>query len=151
MSATASLVSVPWRGLWSFGWDIVVERNPGMVAFPSPGGDYGLSDHTYTVTPGTDHITFPSPGGDYGLSDYVIYVTLGPAYILFPSPGGDYGLSDSIRSKRCMARRYSVSVPWRGLRSFGPTATVAGLFAFTSFRPLAGITVFRTGSPAIWG
>ena len=62
---------------------------------------------------------FPSPGGDYGLSDsgcsLVGYSDDGQ----FPSPGGDYGLSDLGR----------------------PFLWVLGGFRF---RPLAGITVFRT-------
>ena len=64
--------------------------------------------------------------------------------IEFPSPGGDYGLSDGVRSISCSREEESfrplagitvfrtvsnwlrdldvtkVSVPWRGLRSFGP-------------------------------
>ena len=62
----------------------------------------------------------------------------------FPSPGGDYGLSDST-SASWSPSPGSVSVPWRGLRSFGRglggrPSQHCGL----SFRPLAGIRVFRT-------
>jgi len=40
--------------------------------------------------------------------------------------------------------RYQVSVPWRGLRSFGPAGSARWCDRLLSFRPLAGITVFRT-------
>ena len=138
-------------------------------------------------------VMFPSPGGDYGLSDFAIARRKAKRAFKFPSPGGDYGLSDS-RPGPCppwrpprfrplagitvfrtlpgpdgpdCARR--VSVPWRGLRSFGLCSLVIvcsacsvfpspggdyGLsdwvyavpikIAEGGFRPLAGITVFRT-------
>ena len=37
-----------------------------------------------------------------------------------------------------------VSVPWRGLRSFGLVFPIVARGAASDFRPLAGITVFRT-------
>ena len=61
----------------------------------------------------------------------------------FPSPGGDYGLSDSAKLKS-FTGIHSVSVPWRGLRSFGRKTVVGLIYGVSCFRPLAGITVFRT-------
>ena len=91
------LVSVPWRGLRSFGRGEKWSTGKESIGFPSPGGDYGLSDRSAGP---------PGAGG--------------PAE--FPSPGGDYGLSDVYRSPPLQGGSGGVSVPWRGLRSFGPTA-----------------------------
>ena len=62
---------------------------------------------------------FPSPGGDYGLSDWGLIKTFQELMGGFPSPGGDYGLSD------CCVWCWAIT-------------------SASSFRPLAGITVFRT-------
>ena len=37
-------VSVPWRGLRSFGPTALAVEETAIFEFPSPGGDYGLSD-----------------------------------------------------------------------------------------------------------
>ena len=87
-------VSVPWRGLRSFGPDDWRCKRPSWREFPSPGGDYGLSDAAIGEAMVLE-FGFPSPGGDYGLSD-LDKVTVSAAWLQwFPSPGGDYGLSDS--------------------------------------------------------
>jgi len=46
--------------------------------------------------------------------------------------------------RRDLIQRDPVSVPWRGLRSFGQIRNSADLGKTISFRPLAGIRVFRT-------
>ena len=141
----------------------------GMGKFPSPGGDYGLSDASsswsrttarssfrplagitvfrttlYGAATIPDEEEFPSPGGDYGLSDFrdnadlkprvtgfrplagiTVFRTWVPIRISFarrrkfPSPGGDYGLSDLMGKRSASTSSLWVSVPWRGLRSFG--------------------------------
>ena len=94
-------VSVPWRGLRSFGLTRRLDYPAIGVMFPSPGGDYGLSDPVHP-------------------SDEVFYASE------FPSPGGDYGLSDWCWRQLSSATSSSVSVPWRGLRSFGLGVVQAG-------------------------
>ena len=87
-------VSVPWRGLRSFGR--VDRRCPrmGQGSFPSPGGDYGLSDFTIRTTRVRLRVSFRP------LAGITVFRTL----------GGRRQLPRVVRS----------------------------------FRPLAGITVFRT-------
>ena len=62
-------VSVPWRGLRSFGLDDLPLLRQARIRFPSPGGDYGLSDLKAEAQALCGEVEFPSPGGDYGLSD----------------------------------------------------------------------------------
>ena len=57
--------------------------------FPSPGGDYGLSDGDCPEDERAFVIVFPSPGGDWGLSDYHFRRPNKFNARKFPSPGGD--------------------------------------------------------------
>ena len=67
----SSSVSVPWRGLRSFGPSAARRQSLRDCKFPSPGGDYGLSDQADLVFV-REIYKFPSPGGDYGLSDRIL-------------------------------------------------------------------------------
>ena len=62
---------------------------------------------------------FPSPGGDYGLSDVCeVSDDLCAAIGFRPLAGITVFRTWTFRPERAGLRR--VSVPWRGLRSFGP-------------------------------
>ena len=138
-----TLVSVPWRGLRSFGRDCHDYPAWSGHWFPSPGGDYGLSDwgtphsarHSFgsfrplagitvfrtRVDPDADGYPsdeFPSPGGDYGLSDVGLIVALVLAAVGFRPLAGITVFRTSGGQSR-YSREALVSVPWRGLRSFG--------------------------------
>ena len=112
-------VSVPWRGLRSFGLRRWIPHRGTTCLFPSPGGDYGLSDQGYPCILPPWCPEFPSPGGDYGLSDRDVLYWPAPTVSCFRPLAG-------ITVFRTSAARETAEV-----RDLG-------------FRPLAGITVFRT-------
>ena len=88
--------------------------------FPSPGGDYGLSDELpFLAELGPDQSFRPLAGITVFRTGHSKYAERYRSE--FPSPGGDYGLSDE-------------------------KVTEAHELALSGFRPLAGITVFRTSS-----
>ena len=161
-------VSVPWRGLRSFGPTKPQAKSLTYSKFPSPGGDYGLSDQWRWFQRAKALIRFPSPGGDYGLSDEHHQRPSRMACAGFrPLAGITVFRTRDDRHARNLG--WCVSVPWRGLRSFGQPAAASGpppnsvfpspggdyglsdsntgeadLTWSLGFRPLAGITVFRT-------
>ena len=60
---------------------------------------------------------------------------------------GSFGLATGARETEAA---WLVSVPWRGLGSFGQGACMISNPRIISFRPLAGIRVFRTGFENGW-
>ena len=87
---------------------------------------------------------FPSPGGDYGLSDQGVWSSFRYANYRFPSPGGDYGLSDRL-SDICGGELPVGFRPLAGITVFRTRYRTMSPTGLTRcFRPLAGITVFRT-------
>ena len=121
------------------------------------------------------YLEFPSPGGDYGLSDLSRHPPVSGCRGRFPSPGGDYGLSDTCPSVRVLVLPecfrplagitvfrtdellcelfgdIEVSVPWRGLRSFGPELVDCvrpGLYVFPSPGGDYGLSDFLVRSRA---
>ena len=118
--------------------------SPFGFEFPSPGGDYGLSDRTGAEGPTRGRASFRPLAGITVFRTVVTVIAANNARPRFPSPGGDYGLSDLRQPGRNRhrpvgfrplagitvfrtgfislpkGRRQVVSVPWRGLRSFGP-------------------------------
>ena len=163
-------VSVPWRGLRSFGHGGFWDEERGKIEFPSPGGDYGLSDR-HRARPGVRRVLVSVPwrglrsfglGVDQdlpgahgwvsvpwrGLRSFgLLRLVLGNYERLkFPSPGGDYGLSD-VGVFRCVVTGGERFRPLAGITVF----RTESMWSSTSsrnirFRPLAGITVFRTGA-----
>ena len=110
-------VSVPWRGLGSFGHLDNPDRPLRPNGFRPLAGirvfrTRARPDHNPRSLP----VSVPWRGlGSFGLT----------------APPAD-------------ALAAGVSVPWRGLGSFGPPARLVALDQLYSFRPLAGIRVFRT-------
>ena len=67
------------------------------------------------------------------------------AYVTFPSPGGDYGLSDLELGSGFITKQNGFR-PLAGITVFRTYEHACRLPpAEAGFRPLAGITVFRTG------
>ena len=112
-------VSVPWRGLRSFGLCRPHVYRAAVGKFPSPGGDYGLSDGAGDLLRALRGVKFPSPGGDYGLSDPV-YKLDGLVFLLSFRPLAGITVFRTCPRLRDPVQLLLVSVPWRGLRSLGP-------------------------------
>ena len=115
------LVSVPWRGLRSFGLPSSRPEAWRSSGFPSPGGGYGLSDLHGHHRDEPACLWFPSPGGDYGLSDKVPLLSRGTCSASF-RPLAGITVFRTFATMQSQMRLMHVSVPWRGLRSFGRTA-----------------------------
>ena len=112
--------------------------------FPSPGGDYGLSD------PSIYWLHWIGPSGFRPLAGITVFRTPGlrklseSAHLCFRPLAGITVFRTEWRGGVNPWTR-EVSVPWRGLRSFGRDLSRGGSRQKLGFRPLAGITVFRTG------
>ena len=112
-------VSVPWRGLRSFGlgpsWGCLpsqwISFRPlaGITVFRT-----GCGERTFPLRYGW----FPSPGGDYGLSDWLGPVLMWGLGLGFrPLAGITVFRTETSTAQKI--EQICVSVPWRGLRSFG--------------------------------
>ena len=185
--------STPLAGITVFRTCCVVTAAGEWSRFPSPGGDYGLSDsslasgriplitgfrplagitvfRTRAVVTGSTR----SPTSFRPLAGITVFRTL----VHWRSGRVAHRVSVPWRGLRSFGPNADpmstsvpekVSVPWRGLRSFGPglarkgtrripsfpspggdyglsdkSAKETRTFEFVGFRPLAGITVFRT-------
>ena len=90
------VVSVPWRGLRSFGQRRHWKSKWRPTGFPSPGGDYGLSDRFRPKGPPGTRPSFRPLAGITVFRTTHVRKRLGYQRVVFPSPGGDYGLSDFV-------------------------------------------------------